>query len=73
MHADVASVTVNVALTDDGVGADDASGRLLAVYDGKVRAVARRAGDATVHASSLVHVSRMHGASQRYTLILFST
>mgnify|MGYP002842833464 CR=1 FL=1 len=72
MHADVASVTVNVALTDDGVGADDASGRLLAVYDGKVRAVARRAGDATVHASSLVHgVSRMHGASQRYTLILF--
>ena len=72
MHADVASVTVNVALTDDGVGADDASGRLLAVYDGKVRAVARRAGDATVHASSLLHgVSRMHGASQRYTLILF--
>ena len=74
MHADVASVTVNVALTDDGVGADDASGRLLAVYDGKVRAVARRAGDATVHASSLVHgVSRMHGVSQRYTLILFFT
>ena len=46
-------------------------GHLLAVYDGAVRVVSRRAGDATVHPSSLLHgVSRMREGS-RYTLILF--
>ena len=68
MHADVADVTVNVALSDEG---ESAHGRLLCVYAGRIRAVRRREGDATVHSSSLLHgVSRMdHG--QRYTLILF--
>ena len=99
MHADVAGVTVNVALTDEGGATDcgggesceggeacggscgegndgSAAGRagggvLLGVYDGAVRALARRAGDATVHPSSLLHgVSRMH-EGERYTLILF--
>ena len=69
IHADVAAVTVNVALTGD----DEypGGGQLLGVYDGAVRAVERRAGDVTVHPSSLLHgVSRMH-AGARYTLILF--
>ena len=75
MHADVAAVTVNVALTDEGGdgGSDGAGGRLLGVYDGAVRAIRRAAGDATVHPSSLLHgVSRMRpGDAARYTLILF--
>ena len=56
----------------DGSTAGRAGGGvLLGVYNGSVRALARRAGDATVHPSSLLHgVSRMH-AGERYTLILF--
>ena len=50
MHADVATVTVNVALTSESTGAH---GQLLGVYDGAVRAIPRQAGDATVHPSSL--------------------
>ena len=68
MHADVASVTVNVALSSDD---EYPGGRLLGVYDGGVRAIRRKAGDATVHPSSLLHgVSRMD-VGERYTLILF--
>ena len=68
MHADVAAVTVNVALSDED---DSSRGRLLTVYDGAVRAIDRRAGDATVHPSSLLHgVSRMV-EGQRHTLIMF--
>ena len=56
----------------DGSTAGRAGGGvLLGVYNGSVRVLARRAGDATVHPSSLLHgVSRMH-AGERYTLILF--
>ena len=77
LHADVAAVTVNVALTADGddptTGDEtDGGGRLLAVYDGAIRTVARQAGDATVHPSSLLHgVGRMAEGATRYTLILF--
>ena len=68
MHADVADVTVNVALTDDD---DYPGGRLVGVFGGAVQVISRRAGDATVHPSSLLHgVSRMATGS-RYTLILF--
>ena len=68
LHADVAAVTVNVALTNDD---DYPGGRLLGVYDGAVRVIPRTSGDATVHPSSLLHgVSRMVTGS-RYTLILF--
>ena len=69
-HFDNAAVTVNVALTDD---ADLAGGgRLLGVYGGAVHAIERKEGDATVHSSSLLHgVARVHGASVRYSLILF--
>ena len=83
MHADVAAVTVNIALTDEvdesppgddsRGGVRSGGGRLLGIYDGAVRAIARRAGDATVHPSSLLHgVSRMDpGVAARYTLIVF--
>jgi predicted 2-oxoglutarate/Fe(II)-dependent dioxygenase YbiX len=68
MHADVAAVTINVALSSE---VDASGGRLLGVFNGAVRAIERRAGDATVHSSSLLHgVSRMT-TGERYTLILF--
>ena len=76
-HCDSAAVTVNVALSGDG-GME--GGRLLAVYAGAVREVGggdgRREGEATVHASSLLHaVTRMTegggGDRYRYSLIAF--
>ena len=50
-----------------------AGGTLLGLYAGAVRAIPRRAGDATVHPSSLLHgVSRvLPAAGTRYTLIVF--
>ena len=69
MHADVAAVTVNVALAGDDA---HQGGRLIGVYDGAARAIERRAGDATVHPSSLLHgVSRLYDEAARYTLIIF--
>lgn len=67
-HKDRSELTVNVALSED---AAHGGGRLIAIYDGAVRRVERREGEATVHPSSLMHaVSRMtHGA--RYSLIIF--
>uniref|UniRef100_A0A7S4ETK5 Uncharacterized protein n=1 Tax=Chrysotila carterae TaxID=13221 RepID=A0A7S4ETK5_CHRCT len=70
LHADVATVTVNVALgTEDG----SSSGGLLGVFGGKVHTIPRAIGEATVHPSTLVHgVSRMlESADTRYTLIIF--
>lgn len=68
MHADVAAVTVNVALTSDD---DYAGGRLLGAYDHAVQTIGRAEGDTTVHASSLLHgVSRM-AEGARYSLIVF--
>eukprot|EP00966_Prymnesium_polylepis_P162187 3748278-Prymnesium_polylepis.1 len=71
LHADVAAVTANVALSGDdeagGVG-----GRLVCVHGGAARVVARAAGDAVVHSSSLLHgVSRLRAGGQRYSLIVF--
>lgn len=68
IHADTATLTVNVALTSD---ADVVGGTLLGVYDGAVRAIPRGAGDATVHSSALLHgVTRMR-AGIRYSMICF--
>jgi hypothetical protein len=61
-------LTVNVALADD---ASFEGGRLLALFDGQVRAVERAQGEATVHPATLLHgVGRMTGGV-RYSLILF--
>jgi len=70
-HFDSAALTVNVALSAD---ADVDGGRLLGVYDNAVHCIDRRAGDATVHSSSLLHgVTCMRGKGIRYSLILFFT
>ena len=68
-HCDSATITCNVALADDAEG----DGRLVAIYDNQVRAVNRREGEATIHASTLMHgVTAMRSTRNvRYSLILF--
>ena len=67
-HPDAYELTVNVALSADEA---HGGGRLLGVFDGRIKPLSRREGDATVHSSRLLHaVTRMtHGT--RYSLILF--
>ena len=67
-HQDVATITVNVALTAD---AAVEGGRLLGVCDGRVRVLPRAEGDATVHSSALLHGVTRIEAGTRYSLILF--
>jgi len=67
-HNDSAAFTVNVALGDD---ASFTGGRLLACYDGAIRLLSRAEGEATVHASTLLHGVTMMMSGVRYSLILF--
>lgn len=61
-------MTVNVALCNDG---DFDGGKLLTLCGRQIRRIDRREGEATVHASTLLHgVSRLR-AGRRYSLILF--
>lgn len=61
-------MTVNVALCNDD---DFDGGKLLTLCDRAIRRIDRREGEATVHASTLLHgVSRLR-AGRRYSLILF--
>ena len=67
-HQDTGPLTVNIALADDRA---HHGGTLLALYDGRVRAIERQEGEATVHPSALLHgVSRIRGGV-RYSLIVF--
>ena len=69
MHTDIARRTVNVALSD--VETHSGGGQLLGLFDGKLRVIERRKGDATAHPSELLHgVSRMR-EGKRYSLIVF--
>jgi hypothetical protein len=75
-HADRAAVTVNVSLTEAGVGRDcefpgDGGGALLGLYNGGLQVISREEGDATVHASTLLHAVTRIKAGARYSLILF--
>jgi hypothetical protein len=68
-HADGATRTCNVALSDDDPGG---GGRLVVVAGGAVAALPRRAGDATLHDSTLLHaVTAVRPGAVRYSLILF--
>ena len=67
-HPDAYQVTVNIALSAD---ADHGGGRLLGLFNGKVQALVRPEGGATIHSSQLLHaVSRMTDGI-RYSLIAF--
>lgn len=67
-HADNCGYTMNIALRDDE---SFDGGQLLALYDGSLRRVSRRAGTAVLHTGNLVHgVSRIE-CGTRYSLILF--
>jgi hypothetical protein len=47
-------------------------GRLLVVADGEVRTLRRSEGEATIHASSLLHgVTMVQGDETRYSLVVF--
>lgn len=67
-HTDSALVTVNVALSDD---AQCDGGRLLCCSDGAIRDLARTEGEATVHASTLLHGVSQLRRGVRYSLIIF--
>lgn len=70
-HCDAARLTLNIALCSES-GFD--GGNLLVVAGGNVSAVVRSEGEATIHASTLLHgVSRMGQADDgvRYSLIIF--
>lgn len=67
-HPDAYEVTVNVALSSDA--AHD-GGRLLGVFDGRVQALERGEGGATVHSSRLLHAVSSMTRGTRYSLIIF--
>ena len=69
-HCDSARLTLNISLCSE---ADFDGGELLVAAGGRLRAVVRQEGEATVHASTLLHgVARMAaGPAARYSLIIF--
>ena len=67
-HTDSSALTINLALADDGAFV---GGELLACYDGQVRRLERSEGEATVHASSLLHGVKLLSSGVRYSLIIF--
>jgi hypothetical protein len=68
-HTDAYEITVNVALSaDNGHG----GGRLLGAHGGKICALERAEGDATVHSSKLLHGVSAMTRGVRYSLIVFS-
>ena len=67
-HTDTSALTINVALNDDS---SFVGGKLLCAFDRRIQRVDRVAGEATVHASTLLHgVSRLQ-SGVRYSLIIF--
>ena len=67
-HTDSSALTINLALANDD---SFEGGELLACYGGEVRTIRRAEGEATVHASTLLHgVSRIT-SGVRYSLIIF--
>lgn len=67
-HCDQAALTYNVALEDDAL---HEGGRLLALLDGRLVAVERQEGEATVHPSELLHGVTSMRSGVRYSLIIF--
>ena len=67
-HHDTSSLTLNIALSDDGA---HTGGRLLALLDDGLRVCERREGSATMHASRLLHAVTRMGTGTRHSLILF--
>jgi len=67
-HYDRATLTMNVALSDDGA---HTGGDLLAIANGQIRRYTRAEGTAIVHSSSLMHAVTRMRAGSRYSLIIF--
>jgi hypothetical protein len=67
-HRDSSTFTVNIACADD---ASHTGGRLVWVENGVLRTLDRRAGEATVHSSSMLHAVTAMQSGVRYSLVLF--
>jgi hypothetical protein len=67
-HTDSSALTVNVALNDRS---SFTGGKLLCAFGEAIRPVERDEGDATVHASTLLHGVSMLRSGVRYSLIIF--
>ena len=67
-HCDKAAITANIALHADRL---HEGGRLICVMDGELESVERDEGEATVHASSLLHAVSAMKFGVRYSLIVF--
>ena len=68
LHTDSSALTINVALSSD----DDCEGGVLLVcHGGALRAVRRRAGDATVHGDATLHGVTAVTAGERHSLLVF--
>lgn len=67
-HADRAAYTVNMALSSD---ARHEGGRLVGLVGGRLEVIERSEGEATVHASDLLHAVTCMDAGVRYSLIVF--
>lgn len=67
-HPDAYEVTVNIALSAD---ADHSGGRLVGLFNGKVQALVRPEGGATIHSSQLLHAVTRMTDGIRYSLIAF--
>ena len=69
LHQDRATVTVNIALSDD---TGDGGGVLLGAFEDGLLDMPRTEGEATAHASTLVHgVTRIMTSRARHSLIVF--
>ena len=68
-HTDSSALTINIALAGD---CSFDGGHLLACFDGAVRRVVRDEGDASVHASTLLHGVSLMTSGVRYSLIIFA-
>jgi hypothetical protein len=67
-HTDSSAMTINVALDAD---CSYEGGELLGCYDGSIQVISRAEGDATAHASSLLHGVAQMTAGVRHSLIIF--
>ena len=67
-HTDTARVTLNVSLSDEA--AID-GGELMVLAEGRVVALKREEGEATVHSSELMHAVARVSSAVRYSLIIF--
>ena len=69
-HVDRSRFTVNVALEDSSL-TRSSGGQLMAMYQGRLRAIARAQGEATIHGPDVLHAVAFAPGGTRSALVLF--